>query len=517
MAGLALLLLAIIGRRGRNKPPADLPQPAPGWASTKDLQQAGMFAPDAATWGRLYLADQMGLWQEGKKKPKPKQASLFLPTGQSALVLGPTGSGKTSAVIKPAVVCWGPGSAVVTSTKPDVLRTWADRAQHGPVWLYDPTGSVGRPDLTVGWTPLWRCETWDHAVEAAAAMLAPSARDTTAKNAAHFAAMGRQLLAPLLHAAALSGAPISEVRTWVLAGAFEVPLAALAKANAETARAELLAIAGLPEGEHAGSIRATAATALAWAVRDSIRASTDPSKTTQLDIDRLLTERGTVFVVSPSRTMTELAPLTSALIDAIAGRALELAVQRGGRLSPPLLLALDEAAHVSPIDSLPALLAEGGQQGVTCLVALQDMSQAYARWGRDAAHTLWNNAGARVVLPGLADPPSLELVSKQTGEIERWYQSVSNSSGSTSGTHSNQSWLGGSSSGKSQQRSDSWSTRWEPLLRAADVGRMSPGTAILLARSMKPAWLMLSPMHLDDIAHELPAAGRIDVPLEASS
>ncbi|MGI8608962.1 MAG: type IV secretory system conjugative DNA transfer family protein [Candidatus Dormibacteria bacterium] len=345
----------------------------------------------------------MRVYTDGKRF-KQKAASLFLPRGQSALVVGPTGSGKTSSVMKPAVVCWGAGGAVVTSTKPDVLRTWANRAQYGPVWLYDPTGSVGRPDLTVGWTPLLRCETWDHAVEAAAAMLAPHARDTTAKNAAHFAAMGRQLLAPLLHAAALSGAPISEVRTWVLGGAFEVPLAALAKANAVTARAELLAIAGLPEGEHAGSIRATAATALAWAVRDSIRASTDPAKTPQLDIDRLLTECGTVYVVSPSRTMTELAPLTSALIDAIAGRALELAVQRGGRLSPPLLLALDEAAHVSPIDSLPALLAEGGQQGVTCLVALQDISQAYSRWGRDAAHTLWNNAGARVVLPGARRP-----------------------------------------------------------------------------------------------------------------
>lgn len=496
---LYVLYVLFAGRR-RGRPPAHLPAPVPGWATIKELQLAGMFAPDpaAAPGGRLYVAEQIGVWQEGRKI-REKRASLFLPAGQSALVVGPTGSGKTSAIIKPAVVCWGAGSAVVTSTKPDVLRTWANRAQYGPVSLYDPTASVGRPDLTVGWTPLWRCQTWDHAVETAAALLAPHARDATAKNAGHFAAMGRQLLAPLLHAAALSGAPMAGVRTWVLGGAFEVPLAALARANAETARTELLAIAGLPDGEHAGSIRATAATALAWAVRDSIRASTDPALTTQLDIDRLLTERGTLYVVSPSRTMTELAPLTSALIDAIAGRALELAVQRGGRLSPPLLLALDEAAHVSPIDSLPALLAEGGQQGVTCLVALQDISQAYARWGRDAAHTLWNNAGARLVLPGLADPPSLELVSKQTGEVERWYQSVSDSQGSSSGHHS-----GGSSSGHNRQRSDSWSTRWEPLLRAADVGRMDPGTAILLARSLKPAWLMLSPMYLDDPGHNLP-------------
>src|ERR1035437_63817 len=202
LAGVGLVVLLAFGGRRRSRPPSDLPKPAPGWATPKDLQQAGTFAPDEAAWaGRLYLADQIGVWQEGKKL-KQKQASLFLPSGLSALVVGPTGSGKTSAVIKPAVVCWGPGSAVVTSTKPDVLRTWANRAQHGPVWLYDPTGSVGRPDLTVGWTPFWRCESWDHAVEAAAAMLAPLARDTTAKNAGHFAAMGRQLLSPLLHAAA---------------------------------------------------------------------------------------------------------------------------------------------------------------------------------------------------------------------------------------------------------------------------------------------------------------------------
>jgi len=51
----------------------------------------------------------------------------------------------------------------------------------------------------------------------------------------------------------------------------------LAKANAETARAELLATAGLPEGEHAGSISATVAAALARAASCVASASQEAS------------------------------------------------------------------------------------------------------------------------------------------------------------------------------------------------------------------------------------------------
>jgi type IV secretory pathway TraG/TraD family ATPase VirD4 len=194
--------------------------------------------------------------------------------------------------------------------------------------------------------------------------------------------------------------------------------------------------------------------------------------------------------------MQELAPLTAALVDAIAARALERAVEQGGQLAPRLLLALDEAANIAPLASLPSLVAEGGQQGVTSVVVLQDISQAYGRWGRDGAHTLWNNATVRVVLPGVADPATVDLVSKFAGEIERWVPSINNqwSEGRSSGGHPRHV---NRNRGSSESRS--WSTRVEPLLRGGEVQRLRRGEGLLLARSLPPARLVLQP--------ELPSTG----------
>src|SRR5206468_9504542 len=149
---------------------------------------------------RLYLGRMDGVYRD-RLGYVCRRARVFAPPGESALVLGPTGSGKTSSVLAPTLVEWGPGPVVVTSTKPDVLETWGVREAEGMNTLYDPTGSVGRPDLCVGWSPLARCGWWDGAVECAAVMLQPQALDTTSLNAQHFAAMARQLLAPLLYAA----------------------------------------------------------------------------------------------------------------------------------------------------------------------------------------------------------------------------------------------------------------------------------------------------------------------------
>jgi hypothetical protein len=56
-----------------------------------------------------------------------------------------------------------------------------------------------------GFTPLSRCTTWDGAVEVTAALLSPASSDDTVRHGEHFAIAARALLAPLFHAAALSG------------------------------------------------------------------------------------------------------------------------------------------------------------------------------------------------------------------------------------------------------------------------------------------------------------------------
>ena len=135
---------------------------------------------------------------------RTRDGVLRSPADCAAIIVGPPRSGKTRKVIAPTLACWD-GPALVTSTKGDILATAAHRARYGPVAVYDPTGSLGHPEATVGFSPLTRCETWDGAVEVAAAMLSPAGEDETVRHGEHFAVAARALLAPLFHAAALSG------------------------------------------------------------------------------------------------------------------------------------------------------------------------------------------------------------------------------------------------------------------------------------------------------------------------
>jgi hypothetical protein len=89
----------------------------------------------------------------------------------------------------------------------------------------------------------------------------------------------------------------------------------------------------------------------------------------------------------------------------------------------PVTFVLDEM-YGSPLPELPALLSEGGGQGLLICGALQDLAQAHARWGAvgDGFLTLWQNV---LVLPGIRDQRSLELLSLLIGEEERRYHTES--------------------------------------------------------------------------------------------
>lgn len=71
----------------------------------------------------------------------------------AVMILGPPRSGKTSAVMIPALLA-ASGAVVSTSTKPDVMRaTMNARMEVGEVWLFDPlrerASSRGRQTIVV--------------------------------------------------------------------------------------------------------------------------------------------------------------------------------------------------------------------------------------------------------------------------------------------------------------------------------------------------------------------------------
>src|SRR5262249_916937 len=88
-----------------------------------------------------------------------------------------------------------------------------------------------------------------------------------------------------------------------------------------------------------------------------------------------------------------------------------------GELPRRLMVLLDEAANVCPVQELPAWCSTCPSHGITLVTVWQDRSQQRLRYGPEGAETIWNNSGAKLILWGLADHATSE-VTKLLGEEE---------------------------------------------------------------------------------------------------
>ncbi len=168
------------------------------------------------------------------------------------------------------------------------------------------------------------------------------------------------------------------------------------------------------------------------------------------------------------------APLVAAFVEDITETARTLAARSpGARLDPPLLLALDEIANLTPLPSLPSLMAEGGGSGITTLAVLQSLAQARHRWGEHAADTIWDAATVKLVLGGLAKMRDLDDVSRLLGDIDETTRSQSR--------------------GHAGERSTTTSLRTVPVLPPAVLRTLPFGSAVLLLRHARPAIIDLAP------------------------
>ena len=131
----------------------------------------------------------------------------------SVLVLGPSQSGKTSGLAIPALLEWQ-GPVIATSVKSDLVRdTAAWRAELGRVQLFDPTGVSGTPGAS--WSPLAAATSWPGARRVAAAFCSVARHGAAGEDGEFWYATAEKLLAPLLFAAAASGATMRDVVRWV--------------------------------------------------------------------------------------------------------------------------------------------------------------------------------------------------------------------------------------------------------------------------------------------------------------
>ncbi|HUY61769.1 MAG TPA: type IV secretory system conjugative DNA transfer family protein [Candidatus Dormibacteraeota bacterium] len=414
---------------------------------------------------------------------------MSAPPQIAALVLGPPRSGKTRGLIIPNVAAWA-GPVLVTSTRRDVLdATAAWRGRAGVPWVFDPLQVVtplppGTHRLV--WSPLRGGRDWDVARRRAAALAVDTGRGVT--DATHWRTRATQLLAVCLHAAACGDRSMATVCAWVHAQRAE-PAQALA--TAPQAQAVLQGLLRTPDRER-GSIWSAAQGVLAPFDTAAVCAAADAVPVVPFDPVDFLAGPHTVYVVVPSDAPTDGAPLVVGLVEEVrdAARAWSDAA---GALPTPWLLALDEVATICPLPGLPRLLAEGGGRNIATLVALQDLRQAADRWGPATAQSFLTLAGAKVILPGLADAETLAALETLVGRTF-----VPQTTASTSRTRHPGRWRADTT----QSTAHGWVE--QPILPASTWRTGLPGTAWALVGASAPVQVtLIDPDHTPPFAEWL--------------
>jgi type IV secretory pathway TraG/TraD family ATPase VirD4 len=343
---------------------------------------------------------------------------LWLPIANSVLLLAAPRQGKTSQVIIPWLRSW-PGPALVTSVRRDViLATHQLRTHRGPTAVMDLSGT--RWPHPLRWSPTGDCERFDKARQRADVMVQvgkPELGGADSTNAGFFGTTATNLLAGWLHAAALTGRPMSDVLRWALDETDDEPIHLLAAApDAAPGVAAMLDNIYRSPAETRSNMWTTVLTAVAPLLSDTARDLFCPAPGDGIDLEDFLIRSGTMYLLVDENQAGDLAPLISAFVDEVIVVARPLADRTTtGRVDPPLALILDEVANVAPLPVLPALMSYAAGSGIFVVAVLQDIAQARHRWGRDGADMLWGAATTKIALGGLSGDELTDF-SKLAGE-----------------------------------------------------------------------------------------------------
>jgi type IV secretion system protein VirD4 len=392
-------------------------------------------------------------------------AVLSVERAHSVVVVGPSQSGKTSAIAIPAILGW-PGPVLAASVKADLLRdTIEQRRQLGQVWCFDPTAS-GAPHPS-GWSPLDAIRGWDDARRVAADLTAAAQGAGSSPDAEFWYAMAAKLLAPLLLAAAEGRATMADVVRWVDTQEVREVTEILVVAGAAEALDALQA--SLERDERQRSSVSTTAEA----VLEPFAADRTSFGAPRIDVAALLGGAHTLYVCAPTHDQRRWRAMFGALVQAVVDAAFTLANRSArGRLGAELLVVLDEAANIAPLADLDALAATCASHGIQLVTVFQDLAQIAVRYGERSA-TVVNNHRAKLFLPGISDPRTLEHASRLIGSEEVTVPSVTRDPG--------------------RGRSVTLAPTTRPLLAPEALRCLRPGTAVLVYGGLPPARLELVP------------------------
>jgi type IV secretion system protein VirD4 len=364
------------------------------WAIPRDLRRLWVSEPIS---GRPYL---------GSTGTRPRRMLAAEPEVQP-MVIAPPRAGKSSGFVVPWLLDHD-GPALVLSTKRDIYdATVPHRRGIGRVWVYDPFGD----GHSAAFTPLIPARTWSGAIRAGEA-LASAAHPDQANAANEFwDKEAASMLAPLLHAAALAGADMSELVRWLDTRHFTDAVSVLQSAGASAAADQLEGVGRRDERNRETTV---------MSALNLLRAYRHPQlaapATSDLTPERFLDgNANTIYVVAAGHDQEVLRPLILALLAAVYETAV-IRARRNGPLQPRLFVLMDEAANIAPVRNVASWLSQCGDHGIVIATIWQSIAQIDQRYGRPARDAICAASTAQVFIPPLAEPTTAGYLTELLGE-----------------------------------------------------------------------------------------------------
>jgi hypothetical protein len=426
--------------------------------------------------------DDIGLLLGRLKQPDGNGPDLFTSWEDTVLAFMGPRSGKTTSLGIPYVLS-APGPVVATSVKADLWAATAElRAASGSgIWVFDPQ-QVTAAGQRWWWNPLAGLTGVEQANRLAGHFVL-TVDDSSKKDI--WGPAAQELLTSLLLAAASSGRTLWEVSRWLDDPGLPTAAGLLDDAGYGALASSLRGTQhGAPETRD--GIFQTARTAAKCLHDDEIMAWVTPPSDSRLpafDPSRFARTRDVLYLITESRSAAS--PLIAALTDAAMRAGRRRAEQSGGRLDPPMVLVLDEAANICRIGDLPDLYSHLGSRGMIPVTILQSYEQGIGVWSENGMAALWGSATKKLIGAGVDSPRLTRDVALLIGHHDVPVRSVSVGDGRVS---------------------EQVSYQRRMILEAADIRAIEQGTALLLASGSRPALLNLRPWNASPDAPKIDAA-----------
>ncbi|GAA1890529.1 type IV secretory system conjugative DNA transfer family protein [Streptantibioticus ferralitis] len=389
-------------------------------------------------------------------------------------------SGKTSGLAIPAILS-APGPVLLTSNKAanDAFTATVDaRSKVGNIWTLDPQQIAHHP-RRMWWDILADARDLAGAKRLAGHFVAASVDDSNGGD--FWSTAASNTLAALFLAASSSGRPITDVLAWLASPADRTPVDLLTDAGHLAVAAQLQGtVSGATETRD--GIYETARQYASCLLDPEIAAWVTPTEEVpEFKPSDFATSKDTLYLLSKDGGGSASA-IIAAAADAVMRAAVIVAERSGGRLDPPLLAILDEAANVCRISDLPDLYSHLGSRGVIPLTILQSYRQGQKVWGETGMDALWSAATIKIIGSGMDDADFADRVSRLVGDHDVQTSSISTSDGG---------------------KSTSISMRTERILPPDAIRALPKGKALLLATGIRVAMLSLKPWYKERSAKQI--------------